>query len=222
MWAFVLHTTAASIMTYGYRSLDALPLQAWIKQQKGGHAQFLTMQGLAGSWFYMILSIICDLYPSLKTRLQDVKRVLLMIALPLAFVVTSIYWSLYIFFPTLILRPEEPTGSEPTSSSTAPKLMRIPLHIDLSVHAVPLITLLVDFFLFERKFAPRQTRMTAPAIVFVYGIWYASFVEYCSRFNGTFPYPFLTVNPFGVRVVIYTVVAGLALASLRLLNALHS
>ncbi|KIJ16788.1 hypothetical protein PAXINDRAFT_74533, partial [Paxillus involutus ATCC 200175] len=150
------------------------------------------------------------------------KRALLMIALPLAFVISTIYWSLVLFFPTLILRPELPKASEPTSSSAAPKLMIIPFKTDLALHATPLLTLLFDFFVFERKFTKAQISKGAPAVVLVYGIWYASLVEYCATFNGAFPYPFLTHSPFKIRVAIYTAVAGLALGCLRVLNALRS
>ncbi|KIJ69002.1 hypothetical protein HYDPIDRAFT_172501 [Hydnomerulius pinastri MD-312] len=220
VFALLLHAAAATVMAWGWRSLHHLPIQEWINTQKGGHLQYLTIQGLAGAWLCMTLSVICDLFPSVAF-VRRAKRGLLMIALPLAFVVSSIYWSLFLFFPTLILRPEEPKESEPTSSSAAPKLMRIPLETDLALHATPFITLLTDFLVFERKFTKGQVSKGAPAIVFVYTIWYASLVEYCATFNGAFPYPFLTENPFNVRVGIYTTVAGLALGCLGLLNALH-
>jgi hypothetical protein len=111
--------------------------------------------------------------------------------LQLAFVISTIYWSLVLFFPTLILRPELPKASEPTSSSAAPKLMIIPFKTDLALHATPLLTLLFDFFVFERKFTKAQISKGAPAVVLVYGIWYASLVEYCATFNGACESSFL-------------------------------
>ncbi|KAF8843577.1 hypothetical protein BDN67DRAFT_964045 [Paxillus ammoniavirescens] len=208
-------------MTWGWFDLRGQPVQEWIDTQKGGHLQYLTIQGLAGAWLCMVFSGFCDLFPSIAF-VRRFKRALLMIALPLAFVISTIYWSLVLFFPTLILRPEQPKSSEPTSSGAAPKLMIIPLKTDLALHATPLITLLFDFFVFERKFTKGQINKGAPAVVLVYGIWYASLVEYCATFNGAFPYPFLTHSPFKIRVVIYTTVAGLALSCLRVLNALRS
>lgn len=41
----LLHGGAAAIMAYGYNSLHDLPMNAWIETQKGGHFQFLTIQG---------------------------------------------------------------------------------------------------------------------------------------------------------------------------------
>lgn len=44
--AVLLHGSAAAIMAYGYNSLHNLPINGWIETQKGGHFQFLTIQGL--------------------------------------------------------------------------------------------------------------------------------------------------------------------------------
>lgn len=41
--AVLLHGTTAAIMAYGYNSLSGLPMNEWIKTQKGGHFQFLTI-----------------------------------------------------------------------------------------------------------------------------------------------------------------------------------
>ncbi|KIK91681.1 hypothetical protein PAXRUDRAFT_830623 [Paxillus rubicundulus Ve08.2h10] len=208
-------------MAWGWFDLRGQPTQKWIGTQKGGHLQYLTIQGLSGAWLCMVFSAFCDLFPSVAL-VRRFKRALLMIALPLAFVISTIYWFLFLFFPALILRPEPYNDSEPTSSSAAPPLMLVPLKTDLALHATPFITLLFDFFVFECKFTKEQINKGAPAVVLVYGIWYASLVEYCATFNGSFPYPFLTYSPFEIRAVIYTTVAGLALGCLRVLNALHS
>lgn len=42
--AFVLHASAAGIMLAGYKSLETTVLDSYIRSQKGGHAQFLTIQ----------------------------------------------------------------------------------------------------------------------------------------------------------------------------------
>jgi len=60
-----------------------------------------------------------------------------------------------------------------------------PLTIDLALHASPLFTLLVDFFIFEPKFSKIYVHKAAPAAIVVYSICYASFVEYCATFNGS-------------------------------------
>lgn len=41
--AVLFHGTAAAIMAYAYNSLNGLPTHDWLKTQKGGHFQFLTI-----------------------------------------------------------------------------------------------------------------------------------------------------------------------------------
>ncbi|KAL4077045.1 FAR-17a/AIG1-like protein-domain-containing protein [Scleroderma yunnanense] len=175
-----LHAAATSVMCFAWSRIGTLPYDEMISKQKGGQLQFLTIQAL---------------------------RMLLMVALPLAFVVTAIYWSLYIFCPTLILRPE---NDEPTPPGVAPKLIRPPLHVDLAMHVAPFISLLTDFLLFEHKFSHEHLNNFGPVALLFYGISYACWVEYCAFHNGVFPYPFLTLNPFRGRAVVYTCVTVLA------------
>ncbi|EGN95389.1 hypothetical protein SERLA73DRAFT_142019, partial [Serpula lacrymans var. lacrymans S7.3] len=127
-------------MAYGFTSLQHLPIDEWISKQKGGHLQYLTIQGLALAWFTMTLSFMMDVLPP-SSILRSVKRTLLMVSLPLAIVVSAVYWSLLLLFPSLILQRK--LESEPSSSSQVPEIIRIPLNIDLALHAVPALTLLV-------------------------------------------------------------------------------
>jgi len=213
--ALVLHAGAVGIMAFGWFALGEVG--SWMKTQKGGYFQFLTNQGLVVSLLCMFVSLFCDLFPSIKV-IRQIKRSILMISLPLEFVVTTIYWSLLSFFPHLIVLPL--AESEQTPGAPL-KLMHIPLKTDLALHAVPLFSLLIDFFVFESKFTKAHAK-AAPAVVVAFAIWYGSFVEYCATFNGSFPYPFLTHSPFPGRVLIYTITAGIALSCFRTLNALHA
>jgi len=195
-------------MTYGYRSLSGLAIDAYIHNQTGGHFQFLTIQGLVVAWLTMIVSLVTDLVPSFSFP-KRIKRALTMLSLPLSMVVASIYWTLLLLAPHLIML------SEPTVT------FRTPLLIDLSIHAVPALSLLSDFILFEHKYSPSETCYVAPLVTVVAAVWYSWWTEYCARFNGTFPYPFLTNNPFEVRVQIYFGAASLALVSFWIINSLH-
>ncbi|OCH95044.1 hypothetical protein OBBRIDRAFT_788778 [Obba rivulosa] len=219
IWQTTTHAIALAIMTYGFASLGTLPADEWIRRQKGGHFQFLTIQGLVVALLTMAVALAADFLPSLNA-LKFLKRTLFMIAMPLAVVISSIYWTLLTVMPHLILRPDlGPTT--PTSSATVPALQRIPLKMDLALHAAPAISLLVDFLLFERKYPRLQARYGAIVVTAIAGIWYACWVEYCAQYNGVFPYPFLTHNPFNIRVAIYAGASGLALVSFWMLNTLH-
>ncbi|KAI0810924.1 FAR-17a/AIG1-like protein [Irpex lacteus] len=145
-----------------------------------------------------------------------------MIAMPLATVISSIYWTLLLLFPSLILRAPEPGEFGPTSSSSVPDLIRIPLSLDLSLHAAPGVALILDFFLFEEKFGKRTARVGGAAVAALAAVWYGSWVEYCASYNGIFPYPFLTTNEFPVRVSIYAGATAFAYLIFQALNALHS
>jgi len=209
----ILHTAAVSVMTYGYISLRTLPVDAWMRNQHGGHSQFLTIQGLWIAWTTMIVSLVLDLFPSIAV-FRTIKRALLIIALPLSVVVSSIYWTLLIFFPAAILR-------RIPNSSLGDAVPRLPLSIDLALHASPSFVLLVDFLLFETKYSKRMLANT-PYIVSIFAIWYGSWVERCARGNnGIFPYPFLTDNPFKYRLVIYTGAAVLGYTAFWTINRLH-
>lgn len=80
---FLLHTTAAAVMAYGYIHLPDVVANMPMADMKGGHFQFLTIQGyvsctlsygqdtltvaifsLCIAWITMVLSVGCDLIPS--------------------------------------------------------------------------------------------------------------------------------------------------------------
>jgi hypothetical protein len=67
-------------MCWGWQQLHAIPMNDFFSNQKGGHLQYLTNQGLILSIITMALSLLIDLTPS-KT-LKQAKRTLLLITLP--------------------------------------------------------------------------------------------------------------------------------------------
>ncbi|KAH8106738.1 FAR-17a/AIG1-like protein [Cristinia sonorae] len=217
---FLLHAGAAATMAYGYMGLHTLPIHSFIVNQKGGHFQFLTIQGLLVAFVTMVLSMLADLVPVLSL-IKRAKRAVFMIAMPLAVVISTIYWTLLLAFPHLILRPDMEGESEPSSSSKASQFARIPVQMDLALHAVPAISLLLDFFLLERKYTNKQAIYGGFFVAAASGLWYAWWVEECAKFNGIFPYPFLTFSPFHIRVVIYSVATAFAYVCFLTLNALR-
>ncbi|KAF8831408.1 FAR-17a/AIG1-like protein [Lentinula edodes] len=216
----LLHSAAAAIMISGYHNLTKLPINAFISTQYGGHLQYLTIQGLFITCATTLISLLMDLFPSVNA-LKPLKRILLIIAMPLSITISSIYWPLLLLATQLILQ----NGSgEPSSSPHAPQpLLRIPLPMDLSLHAVPALTLLADFLLFEKKYTRKEIRYGGTGISVVYTVFYAWWVERCAGFNGgRFPYPFLTDNPFEIRLAIYVGAGMLAFSSFWLINRVHA
>ncbi|KAI0748291.1 FAR-17a/AIG1-like protein [Daedaleopsis nitida] len=215
----LLHTTAVIVMTYGYLNLPDMVANIPMANMRGGHFQFLTIQGLAVAWLTMAMSIACDLAPSSKL-LKSMKRAFLMSALPLAIVISVIYWTLLLAFPHLIL-PEDPNATEPTSAKSVSEPQRLPLQTDLALHAAPAVTLFVDFYFLQRKYSKNTSRYGSLLLAAIVGTWYACWVEYCASYNGMFPYPFLTHSPFHVRVVIYIGASSFAAVAFMVLNVLH-
>ncbi|CAE7224271.1 unnamed protein product [Rhizoctonia solani] len=183
----VLHATSMSIMAYGFMSLGTIASDEWISKQTGGHWQFLTILGLAAAWITMALSLLGDLFPSSQS-INGIKRSLLMISLPVSIIVSGIYWTLLLAFPHLILPPIE-TSSEPAEPSSAPEVpqfYRIPLTMDLALHLAPSASLVLDFFVLERKYTPRQLKNQAPVLAVLAAVSYATWAEYCASKNGAY------------------------------------
>jgi len=217
--ALALHATAACIMSWGYSALNSSLAGEWVRAQKCRDFQFLTIQGLGVAWLTMIVSLAVDIFP-LNTALRDAKRALLMVSMPLETIISSIYWTLILLFPRLILM-DNPPASEPSFSSTSPALLRIPLTIDLALHLAPGIALVLDFFFLEKKYTRYQVICVAPLAAALFGIWYVSWVECCSSHNGRFPYPFLE-HPYYIRALFYIGAVVQGFLSFRFLNSLHS
>jgi hypothetical protein len=121
--------------------------------------------------------------------------------------------------------------------------LRLPLFIDLALHASPASALLVDFLIFDTKYEERELKYRVPFAATVFAVWYGLWVEHCAKNNNgicewilhllvaittylklvapSVPYPFLTENPLEIRIVIYIVAALVAIMSFRLINSLH-
>jgi len=212
----VLHSAAVASMTYGYLNLHNLVVDSLVKNQFGGHWQFLTIDGLVLAWLTMAVSLANDLVPGVKP-LQSLKRAIFILSAPLSVVTTVVYWTLILLLPHMILQLGD---SGPSSSYQAPPDWRIPLKLDLALHVVPGTALILDFFLFEAKYSHEATKWFPLMSLLLAGI-YVPWVELCGAKNGVFPYPFLTQNPFPIRLAIYggaTTVGGFSFLAM---NALH-
>jgi hypothetical protein len=71
---------------------------------------------------------------------------------------------------------------EPTLDT--PPFFRIPLDIDIPLHGLPGPFLLLDFFLFEKKFSRQAMDQLAPVLAVLLSVTYSSWIEYCASYNG--------------------------------------
>ncbi|ORY25722.1 FAR-17a/AIG1-like protein [Naematelia encephala] len=218
----VFHSLAAALMANGFAGLQGMTMSKHIQPQYGGHLQYLTILGLIGSGLVMLLSAASDMLPSVKA-LKKIKRTFLLFALPVELVISSIYWPLVLLAPHLMFppNPDLVSSPEPSSIPQADLLFRIPLWMDLSMHALPAAVLLLDFFALERRYTPPASTFGAPILAFTFGGAYANWIEHCASINGKFPYPFLTVLDFQGRVAVYVGASVGALLVFWGLNAVH-
>lgn len=61
--------------------------------------------------------------------------------------------------------------------------------MDVALHAVPAISLLLDFFLLERKYSRKTAVFGGFIVAAASGLWYAWWVEECAKYNGICEYP---------------------------------
>ncbi|WVQ77961.1 hypothetical protein IAT38_000042 [Cryptococcus sp. DSM 104549] len=218
----IFHVGSASIMAYGFTGLLGENMGEFVRPQYGGFLQYLTILGLLASGITMLLSGASDMLPNLSA-IKLLKRVFLLISLPVELVISSIYWGIILTVPHLMLPPAPDLASapEPSSHGAEPDLFRIPLWMDLSMHALPAVSLLFDFFLLERKYPKPFSTYGAFALAAVFGSVYGVWVEHCAGINGAFPYPFLTIMPLEGRVATYAGATFGAWLVFRGLNGLH-
>ncbi|KGB74197.1 hypothetical protein I307_06152 [Cryptococcus deuterogattii 99/473] len=217
------HVGTAAVMASGFQAMQsATTFGEFVEPQYGGFYQFLTILGLICSGIAMLFSGASDLLPNI-TLIRLIKRVFLLISLPVELVISSIYWSIILTAPELMLPPTSPDAIQgaPSSSDAGLSLFRIPLWIDLSMHLVPAIALLIDFFLLEKKYPKPFSTYVALFLAAAFGTSYGIWVEHCASINGAFPYPFLTIMELKGRVLTYIGATLGAWGVFRGLNGLH-
>ncbi|WWC85336.1 uncharacterized protein L201_000199 [Kwoniella dendrophila CBS 6074] len=219
----IFHIGVAAAIFDGFWGLQNLALtKDYIGTQYGGHFQYLTILGLFGTIITMFLSGICDYLPAVQA-IKTFKRVFLLFALPVEIVISTIYWAIILAAPHLMLppNPDLTSSPEPSSSNAEEPLFRIPLLMDLSMHALPAAALIIDFFFLEKKFKAPASTYGAFALAATFGAGYSIWVEHCASINGAFPYPFLTIMNPQQRIIMYVGSTFMAWAVFRGLNALH-
>ncbi|KAL7422239.1 hypothetical protein Q5752_002885 [Cryptotrichosporon argae] len=222
----LFHAVAVGVMIHGFRGLDALARNYEIPQEYGGFFQYLTILGLFSTILGMLFACLSDLLPAVQWP-RTIKRFFLLFSLPVEITISSIYWPLVLFAPALMFppAPEHATTPEPSAvaagDAPADLLFRIPLWMDLSMHALPALALVFDFFIFERRFRPPYSTLGAVALAGTFGTAYALWIEHAAVVNGKFPYPFLTLMQPAERVVMYVSSTAFATAVFWALNWAH-
>ncbi|KAJ5115357.1 hypothetical protein NUU61_001116 [Penicillium alfredii] len=194
------------------KSMDDNPNRA--NEAYGWHFQYLTVIGLTLSTLTFITAVLADI--TLSRRLFLIKNLLSVCSAPMEVLISVLYWGLRMIDERLVV----------------PDWAVIPLHADISFHAIPSIVMLLDLLFLS----PPWTITALPSLglsgSIAFGYWF--WVERCFKYNGwwvevqtmprvptdlpRYPYPIFEQLPTPGRIVLFTlsaVVMALSTATLK-------
>lgn len=191
------------IGTYGIIKVTNLQLPAHL--EAGGPWQFLTNLSLAYSLVVFIVGFLAHLIKC--KRLYAVKNYLHPIALALETIVAGIYWPLRLFFLHLLAKD--------------PSKFNLPLRVDLSIHLMPVVSLLIDYLVFMPKWTLSAVGAFFNCFILTTGYWFLlkSLVDFDN--GGEYPYVFLNVENERLRMTIFSTVGIVAFVQFLVMRALY-
>jgi hypothetical protein len=190
--AFIISSITA------FQTLHSLVLPENLAQ--AGHYQFLTNIALCVSTVYFTINLI---YHAFKLKfLYVVKEYISAVSVSLNFVVSSVYWSLKIFVPELIISKED----------------TFPFSLDIKIHLIPLLFTSIDYFIFMDRW--EVPYLSGYAIVATLAGTYWFWLEYLITENAAYPYPFLNVEK-NLRIIIFIIISLVAFGAFCLGKLIH-
>lgn len=198
------NTIGLSVLAWGIKSILIRTLPEQLAE--AGHWQFLTnlslvLTAVAQSSNYLTILTDVDVFRKLNVALNAA-------ALVAETLVSSIYWTLKLFFMPLII-PEN-----------VPKQMHIPLHLDLAIHLFPVMFLSADYY-FNRTDSFGLPPLLVLALVITLSGGYWCVLEALVKPPAHYPYPFLNAD-FDVRLKIFSVVAILGFVFYQVYEYFHA
>ncbi|KAM0788471.1 hypothetical protein ACM66B_001604 [Microbotryomycetes sp. NB124-2] len=202
--ALVLHLVALGFHLNAFRLLwQPTEVKAYMDTQYGGQWSFLTVLSLAVSTMTFTSAVLKDFLPSFKL-FDTLKTGLSVLAVPVEGLVSVLYWSMQFYDPRLLTPP----GT----------MFRIPLFLDISIHALPALFLWIDFL----AFSPRMSKRVNPLLISAVGaLAYTTWMEYAAKQNKHFPYPFLDHMAPLARSIFYLCMIPVLLGLFRCANGIH-
>jgi hypothetical protein len=160
----------------------------------GWHFQYLTVLGL-------LLTAITLLASMLNS---DAKQLLLGVTVPVESLVTSMYWSLALYDPALVVLDAS---------------IGIPLLVDLCFHLFPFLAVATELFVYTPEFKASQVHVVVLSVLsVVYGVW----AHVCFYMNGYWIYPFLTHLSDEYRIGFFVVGSVLGVVAYGVAAQLHA
>ncbi|KAK5173329.1 uncharacterized protein LTR77_002010 [Saxophila tyrrhenica] len=168
----------------------------------GWHLQYLTIIGLSLAAATFAVGLLADL--SASPTLFRVKNALSVASAPMECLISLLYWSLRAVDEKLVL----PDWA-----------MRLPMHTDLSFHAVPSLTLVIDLLFFSPPYSITFLPALALSGCIAFGYWF--WIERCYQFNNFYPYPLFEMLSTAERIGLFGASALLMTLSTSLLVWLY-
>jgi len=137
---------------------------------------------LATATFFV--GLLADL--TLSTRLYTLKNILSVGSSPLACLISLLYWGLRAIDVRLVLPDWAP---------------RLALETDLSFHAVPAISLIIDLLLFSPPYGISALPTLALSSFIAISYWF--WTEECYRHNGFYAYPIFDEAGYYGRMALF-------------------
>lgn len=189
-YAIVLDTVSLAIGIYG--AYDILYSGRVLPDHlvDAGHWQFLTNLSLAYSLVVFALGLVAHVTRS--QFLFRLKNNLHPIALALEAVVAVVYWPLRLFFLKLLVKD--------------PSKILIPMLTDLSIHLMPVTSLLIDYLAFMPSWTLSRSAAFGACGILSTGYWF--WLHHLIDFEngGEYPYAFLNHPSLYARIVIFGIV----------------
>ncbi|KAJ5584733.1 uncharacterized protein N7459_004533 [Penicillium hispanicum] len=192
----LVHLAGLASFFWSFKFMHENPNMA--NEAYGWHFQYLTVIGLTLSTLTFAVALLSDL--TLSRRLFLVKNLLSICSAPMEVLISILYWGLRVIDERLVV----------------PEWAVIPLHADISFHAIPSIVMMIDLLFLS----PPWTITIFPSLglsgTIAFGYWF--WVERCFQYNGWYPYPIFEQLPTPGRIGLFSlsaIVMALSTATLK-------
>ncbi|KAL3435557.1 FAR-17a/AIG1-like protein [Aspergillus tetrazonus] len=195
----LIHASGLASFIWSFKYMNDNPNHA--NEAYGWHFQYLTVIGLSLATVTFAVGLLADI--TLSARLFLVKNLLSVCSAPMEVLISILYWGLRLIDERLVI----------------PDWAVIPMHADISFHAIPSIVFLIDLLFLS----PPWTITIGPALglssAIALGYWF--WIERCFQHNGWYPYPIFEQLPFEGRVGLFALSAVVMALSTATLKWLH-
>ncbi|CAX41398.1 uncharacterized integral membrane protein, putative [Candida dubliniensis CD36] len=198
-----INAVSIAIGVYGASRIFSLELSDDLKG--AGHYQFLTNLSLIYSLGVFGLGFFAHLTRS--ESLYDLKNLLHPIGLALETIVAMVYWPLRLFCLHL-LTPD-------------PENFKIPLKLDLSVHLMPVVSLLIDYLVFMPRWTIKSNTVLLLITALSTGYWCLLKYLVDTENGGRYPYAFMDMEDDGLRALVFVAVGLVAFLQFHFMRSIY-